>query len=247
VLGEALHLVRAQLLVQIADDGSLDVRATGIVGFNGALVAATIAAKNLLGTYWYAPFFPLGISTIILLSSLFGGLDRRISKLEKEQRRASFDVGIEAVPYYEAFGGSRANEGRVRLLGDLAQAFKANAGRLNAKRQRLQWAIGVLIVGLLFASVLIGRNLPTTIPACPTNRSKAPCDQRASRTSGPAAKKSSQIDELRARAGRGGRSSVEVQVQMSRQGGNENELGGGGLRLEQVAAAFEPKLTGKES
>src|SRR5271166_2054166 len=76
VLDEALQLVRMQLLAQIADDGSLDVRATGIVGFNGALVAATIGAKNLLGTYWYAPLFPVGISIFILIVSLFGELDR---------------------------------------------------------------------------------------------------------------------------------------------------------------------------
>ncbi|MHB8531464.1 MAG: hypothetical protein ACYDC2_01970 [Solirubrobacteraceae bacterium] len=69
--------------MQIEDDGSLDVRATGIVGFNGALVAATIAAKSLLGHYWYTPFFGLGLSTLILLASLFGDLDRRLSKLEK--------------------------------------------------------------------------------------------------------------------------------------------------------------------
>jgi hypothetical protein len=190
VLDESLQLVRTQLLAQIADDGSLDVRATGIVGFNGALVAATIAAKNLLGTYWYVAFFPLGLSTLLLLGSLFGALDRRLSKIEKRERRASFDVGIEAVPYYEAFGGSKAHEGRERLLGDLAQAFQTNAARLSAKRRRLQWAIGVLIAGLLIASVLIARNLPTTMEPCPSP-SKASCAQQGSRTSAQAGKKSS--------------------------------------------------------
>lgn len=155
VLDEALQLVRTQLLVQIEDDGSLDVRATGIVGFNGALVAATIASKSLLGHYWFTPLFGLGLSTLILIFSLFGDLDRRISKLEKRPRRASFDIGIEAAPFYEKFGDDKAHEGRERLLGDLAAAFQANARRLKAKRGRLQWAIGVLIVGLFVASVLI--------------------------------------------------------------------------------------------
>ena len=109
MLDEALQLVRMQLLAQIADDGSLDVRATGIVGFNGALVAATIGAKSLLGTYWYTPLFPVGISIFILIVSLFGELDRRISKLEKHDRRASFDLGIEAAPYYEAFWGPKSS------------------------------------------------------------------------------------------------------------------------------------------
>lgn len=190
VLDEALHLVRMQLLAQIADDGSLDVRATGIVGFNGVLVAATIGAKSLLGTYWYAPFFPLGISIFILIVSLFGELDRRISKLEKRDRRASFDLGIEAAPYYEAFGGRKAHEGRARLLGDLAQAFQTNTRRLSAKRLRLQWAIAVLIVGLLAASILISQNLsPTMRPSCPAQPKT--CAQRGSRTSALAGKKSS--------------------------------------------------------
>jgi hypothetical protein len=191
VLDEAMELVRAQLLMQIEDDGSLDVRATGIVGFNGALVAATIGAKSLLGHYWFTPLFGLGLSTLILIFSLFGGLDRRLSKLEKAPRRASFDVGIEAAPYYEAFSGRKAPEGRERLLGDLAEAFRANASRLKAKRARLQWAIAVLIIGLLVASILIGRNLPITMQTCPTNKSKVLCVLPDSRTSGPAAKKSS--------------------------------------------------------
>jgi len=190
VLNEALQLVRMQLLAQIADDGSLDVRATGIVGFNGALVAATIGAKNLLGTYWYVPLVPVGISIFILIISLFGELDRRISKLEKRDRRASFDLGIEAAPYYEAFGDQKAHEGRERLLGDLAQAFQANARRLNAKRLRLQWAIAVLIVGLLAASILISRNLPTTMrSSCPTQAKT--CARQDSRTSALAGKKNS--------------------------------------------------------
>ena len=80
VLDEAMQLVRSQLLMQIEDDGSLDVRATGIVGFNGALVAATIAAKNVLGHYWYTPLFGLGLSTLILLASLVWGFSRLLPR-----------------------------------------------------------------------------------------------------------------------------------------------------------------------
>jgi len=79
--------------MQIEDDGSLDVRATGVVGFNGALVAATIAAKGVLGHYWYTPLFGLGLSTLILIASLFGRLDRRLSQLEKRPRQCEAPKG----------------------------------------------------------------------------------------------------------------------------------------------------------
>jgi hypothetical protein len=68
----ALALAGTQILAQVADDASLDGRATGLIGFNGALLAVTIAAKGLLGTFWWAPPVVVVISTLMLLRALYG-------------------------------------------------------------------------------------------------------------------------------------------------------------------------------
>lgn len=56
VLEASIFVAQTQLLAQIADDASLDGRATGLVGFNAALAAATIAAKEVLGGFGWLRF-----------------------------------------------------------------------------------------------------------------------------------------------------------------------------------------------
>jgi hypothetical protein len=75
IVDAALALAETQLLAQVADDASLDGRATGLIGFNGALLAASIAAKELLklGRFWPVPIAVMVASTLMLLWALYGG------------------------------------------------------------------------------------------------------------------------------------------------------------------------------
>jgi hypothetical protein len=158
VLEAALFVAQTQLLAQVADDASLDGRTTGLVGFNAALVAATIAAKELLGKYWWVPLPALGLSTLILVRSLFGRLERLLTK---KYRPGALDLGKAAARFYEKYGERPRLKALKQLLSDLGAAFDDNAKQIAAKRRRLQGSIAVLLAGLTIAAVLIAVHRPT--------------------------------------------------------------------------------------
>lgn len=165
VLGAAIFVAQTQLLAQVADDASLDGRSTGLVGFNAALVAATIASKELLGDYWWVPLPALGVSTVVLVVTLFGRLESLLTKNE-----GALDLGKTAVAFFEQFGGRPRVRALEQLLADLGAAFDANAKQISAKRRRLQAAIAVLLAGLTVAAVLIAVHRPTTLRPCQSSR-----------------------------------------------------------------------------
>jgi hypothetical protein len=67
LLDASLALAQTQLVGQLADETSLDARSMGTLGFNGALLAADIAAKSLLGTFWWTPLVVIGLATACCL------------------------------------------------------------------------------------------------------------------------------------------------------------------------------------
>lgn len=163
----ALALAETQLLAQVADDASVDGRATGLIGFNGALLAAAIAARELLGPYWLAP---VGVVSVVTLMLLFGVLyEKRGDFLRKPYRLA---LGVRAGEFYEKYAAGSSVVARERLLGDLADAFEGNATRITRKRRWLQSATLALVGGLAIAALLIVRNEPTKMRTCPKPRSQ---------------------------------------------------------------------------
>jgi sulfur-carrier protein adenylyltransferase/sulfurtransferase len=67
LLSATLDVAQAQLLAQIADETSLDGRTMGILAFHCALLAADVAAKELLGTWWWTPLVALSLALGIRL------------------------------------------------------------------------------------------------------------------------------------------------------------------------------------
>lgn len=173
LLDSALALAQTQLSAQATDDAGFDSRTTGLVGLNGALLAADIAAKDVLGALWWTPLIVLVISTGMLLVTLFGA-DRK-----------GVDVGVRAALFYEVEGAEHAIPALELLLAELNKAFEFNEGRLGRKRARLQRALVTLLSGLVIAGLLITINRPTKMESCPRN----PCSSRrqSSHTPGPPA------------------------------------------------------------
>lgn len=151
VLERALTLAHNRLLAQVAEESSLDVRTAGIVGFNGALILATIALEEQLGACWWIPLPFLGISTAVLLRSLFGALDRRLAKWTGGKRRVSVGIGPDAARFYDRYEKKGAIAAGEALLGDLTLTYEQNAERFNAKRRRLQ--AGIACYSLVFWSL----------------------------------------------------------------------------------------------
>lgn len=176
VLDAALALAETQLLAQAADDASLDGRATGLIGFNGALLAAAIAAKELvrLGPFWPAPIVVMVGSTLMLLWALYGGRrrrDQRDDHLQPQPNRVGVSLGVRANRFYERYAEGPPLDARERLLDDLAIAFDKNFRRITRKRRWLQAATLFLIVGLALAGSLILLDRPTSMKSWRRNQS----------------------------------------------------------------------------
>ncbi|MFZ0973124.1 MAG: hypothetical protein WAN22_12925 [Solirubrobacteraceae bacterium] len=142
------ELAQTQLLAQIADETSLDGRTVGILAFLGALLAVDVAAKDILGTWWWTPLVGVGLATLPCLRSI----------LSKDT-----DLGPLSVTFYATYGGHPSTAAREQLLADLADAFENNAARVKTKRSSLRWALAIIAAGLIGASLMITLNRPTTI------------------------------------------------------------------------------------
>jgi hypothetical protein len=180
LLDASLTLSQTQILAQNQDEASLDGQVMGLVAFNGALVAADIAAKEVIGTYWRVPLLGIGLATLLCLFLGFG---------------MRGDLGLKAATFYEHYGGQLAIPGREQLLADLDAAFDRNAARIRAKYIGVRCAEGLLLLGLILAALLIVSAAPTRIKTCETvshvrqsaKRPSGSHSRQASRMSGPAA------------------------------------------------------------
>jgi hypothetical protein len=128
-LEATLELAQTRLLAQIADETSLDGRTVGILAFLGALLAVDVAAKDILGTWWWTPLVGVGLATLPCLRSI----------LSKDT-----DLGPLSVTFYATYGGHPSTAAREQLLADLADAFENNAARMKTKRSSLRWALAII-------------------------------------------------------------------------------------------------------
>jgi hypothetical protein len=187
IVDAVLALAETQLLAQVADDASLDGRATGLIGFNGALLAAVIAAKELLelGPLWPSPIFVVFVATGMLLWVLYGGRRRRDQQddgdpmsmpagafagaVEEDDQghakpnRVGVSLGVRAGKFYETYAEGSPLKARELLLDELKIAFEKNFERIARKRRWLQRATLFLIVGLALAAFLIEVDRPTNM------------------------------------------------------------------------------------
>lgn len=119
----------------------------GILAFLGALLAVDVAAKDILGTWWWTPLVGVGLATLPCLRSI----------LSKDT-----DLGPLSVTFYATYGGHPSTAAREQLLADLADAFENNAARVKTKRSSLRWALAIIAAGPIEASLMITLNRPTT-------------------------------------------------------------------------------------
>ena len=151
LLDAMLALAETQILAQVADEASIDGRTIGVLAFNGVLLGGTLAAKTLLGRYWWTPLGVVGIATLPCLWSVF-------------KKTSAF--GPLARGFYEKFAPLGPLGARAQLLADLNFTFDFNAKRVKWKTRRLRVSVASLVVGLAGAALLIALDRPTTIKTC---------------------------------------------------------------------------------
>ena len=146
LLSDSLALARTQLLGQLADETSLDGRTVGTLGFSGALLAADIAARGILGVYWWTPLIAISLATLCCL--------RPVLAIDHDFARNT-DLGPLADRFYYTYIGQPSTPAREQQLDELGEAFANNARRLEAKRRALRTALLILAFGLSAAALLV--------------------------------------------------------------------------------------------
>lgn len=141
-----LSLAQTQLVGQIVDETSVDGRTMGVLGFSGALLGIAVAAKGILGTFWWVPALVLGAAALCCLGPTLGlGLDSR----------QETDLGPQAAAFYQDYRAESLFRSRELLLSDLDRAYSSNACRLRAKERALHAAVVVLAAGLPLSACLV--------------------------------------------------------------------------------------------
>ena len=146
LLGDSLALARTQLASQIADENSLDGRTMGTLGFSGALLAADLVARGLLGPYWWTPQIAIAVATLCCL--------RPALAIGSNFARPT-DIGPPADEFYSTFADGPPTVGREQMLDSVSKAVANNGRRFTAKRRALQAALVILAFGLPAAALLI--------------------------------------------------------------------------------------------
>lgn len=103
----------------------------GLLGFNGALIAANVALKDSLHHLWWLPLPGLGLSILLCL-----GVSRQYES----------EAGPPAATFYATYGGQTSVKALAQLIADLNASFLHNLGALADKRK---WFAGALLVLLI--------------------------------------------------------------------------------------------------
>ncbi|MFZ2113595.1 MAG: hypothetical protein WAU77_07700 [Solirubrobacteraceae bacterium] len=147
LLDAALSLAQTQLVGQLADETSVDGRTMGTLGFSGALFAADLAARSVLGAFWWMPLIILSLAALCCLGPTLG--------LGVDFGRGT-DLGPIADVFYRLYRAGSPPTTNEQLLSDLGRAISNNARRLQAKERALQVAVVILVMGLPASIAFMG-------------------------------------------------------------------------------------------
>jgi hypothetical protein len=151
VLDAMLAFSQTQLLAQVTDEASLDSRTIGLLAFNGALLGGTLAAKTLLGYYWWAPLIVVALATGPCLWSVF-------------KKTSAF--GPPALRFYKEFGAPRSTQSPNAAPLRPGRHVRFQRGEGQVEDLATSRILGSLVVGLGVAALLIAVVRPTTMKTC---------------------------------------------------------------------------------
>jgi hypothetical protein len=122
-------LAISQIEAQTPAADNTDLKAMGLLGFNGALIAANVALKDSLHHLWWLPL--PGVAASILLCLMVS-------------RQYEFEAGPPAAEFYATYGGQTSAKALAQLIADLEASFLHNLGALADKRKWFARALVVL-------------------------------------------------------------------------------------------------------
>jgi hypothetical protein len=128
----------SQLEIKAASANNYDMQGLGLLAFNGALLAANIAAENLLEKLWYLSVFGLAASVVMCVRVLATG---------------AVDVGEKLATAREEWGGATEPEINALVVDSLAEALAQADERLLEKQVSIGWAEWALVAASVLAAI----------------------------------------------------------------------------------------------
>jgi hypothetical protein len=114
------------------------MQALGLMGLNGALTAAAVAAKDILEHLWFTSLIGLLASTVLC-----------VLVLAQERMTTGLDLSL-MIPDAGSYDEAEMEE---TVAISLAEARQINEPVLLAKRRLVGFAIGALVVTLVWATI----------------------------------------------------------------------------------------------
>jgi hypothetical protein len=134
-------LAYRQLDNQFQSSDAYDAKSVGVLGFDGAAIAAILAAQGVFHGWWWGPAALIIASAVLAVMSLWS-------------RR--FDDGPDAAAFYERVRTETATVANVTLISDINAAVQTNLKVLKNKSRYFRLALGTAVTAGGLSAILVG-------------------------------------------------------------------------------------------
>jgi len=140
VVGLVLGLAYRQLDAQISSSDNYDTKAAGVLGFDGAALAAILAVKDAFRGGWWIPALAIMVSIACAFVAI---------------QRGDYDFGPTVSSFYSKVRHSNAVEANVVLIAEMDSAIKANQGALAAKANYFLGSLVATTAAAIASAILL--------------------------------------------------------------------------------------------
>jgi hypothetical protein len=140
VVGLVLGLAYRQLDAQISSSDNYDAKAAGVLGFDGAALAAILAVKDAFHGGWWIP----AVAIVVSIAYAFVAI-----------QRGDYDFGPTIESFYRRVRHSDAVEANAILIAEMDSAIKANQGALAAKAHYFLGSLVSTTVAAITSAILL--------------------------------------------------------------------------------------------
>lgn len=137
-----IGLAHSQIAASLARAANIDTQALGLIGLDAGLIAVVLAAQGVLGPHCWVAIPGLAVSIVL------GGSVLAVTRFDLGPRPEQLYGQIET-------GVLSGEETTAKLLADLVETDKTNKGPLESKVTRLEIAVGVLVLTILYTTLVV--------------------------------------------------------------------------------------------
>ncbi len=136
----ARDLAYRQLDAQLQAGNNFDAKTVGVLGFDGAALAAVLATRDLFTNWWGIPTAGIMLSAVLAVLAIVS---------------QAWDVGPDAGEFYSNASAHSAAEANVALVSELTSTLEANDRRLHSKAEFFNMALAAALVTGTVSAILV--------------------------------------------------------------------------------------------